>query len=160
MISSNPIHSTEELINRDQSQTTTLTTLEHFKSHRELYTNFTSLFRRQDSLSGDSVDRLKKQIDTSQKKLEVIRQVQKPGYEGESLKLIEIIEHDQGEVERLLKRRTHIRFCLWEEMVFAFRSSCLLSDYLRELNDTERGFSERQCSNWTNLRDGLQRGLD
>lgn len=67
------------------------------------------LFIRQDRLSVDQVDRLKKREESNKLKLEAIKQAQKDGWKQEADKLTVLIEKDQASVAALLNRRVFIR---------------------------------------------------
>ena len=67
------------------------------------------LFIRHDRLSPDQVDRLRKRIDTTGRKLETVRQAKKDGWEHEADKLAGAIEKDQASIAASLARRVFIR---------------------------------------------------
>ncbi|MBW0466375.1 hypothetical protein O181_006090 [Austropuccinia psidii MF-1] len=122
---------------------------EQIRAHKELFTNFLSLFNRFDRLSGDDVDKkLKPRAEINTKKLEEVRLTQKLDWEEESDRLKNLIEEDRARIESKLKRRVFIRWCLWQEMVHVIRVSSLIGLTWKEFGDQERRFSERTLKNW------------
>jgi sorting nexin-8 len=86
-------------------------TLERFKSHRDAYAAFSDLFVRHARLAPDAVDKLKKRVETNQKKHEQIRQAKKERWEVEAERVKGAIEADQHAIQGLLRRRVLIRAC-------------------------------------------------
>lgn len=67
------------------------------------------LFVRQDRLSIDQVDRLKKRVETTSVRLDGIKSAQKEGWQEEAEKLVSAIERDQATIAAQLARRIFIR---------------------------------------------------
>ena len=67
------------------------------------------LFIRHDRLSGDSVDKPKKRVETNSLKLEAVKQAQKERWQEEADKLAGLIEKDQASIAAMLNRRVFIR---------------------------------------------------
>jgi len=67
------------------------------------------LFFRQTRLSIDQVERLRKRVESTQVKLESIRESQKEGGKDEVEKLVGSIEKDQATITAQLSRRIYIR---------------------------------------------------
>ncbi|KAA1118945.1 Sorting nexin mvp1 [Puccinia graminis f. sp. tritici] len=129
-----------------------LSTQEQIRAHKELFTNFVSLFDRIDRLSGDDVDeRLKPRAELNTRKMEAAREAQKPGWEDEVDKLKNLIEQDRAGIEFKLRRRVFIRWCLWQEIVHTLRVASLIRFTWKEFVDHERQFSERSTRNWSDL---------
>lgn len=76
---------------------------------RDLYIATRDLFLRQERLSGDHVDRLKKRVETSSVKLEAIKAAQKEDWQVEVDKVLTAIEIDQNAISSALSRRVFIR---------------------------------------------------
>jgi len=83
--------------------------LEALKTQRDLYIATRDLFSRQDRLSGDQVDKLKKRIETNTFKLESIKQAKKDGWAVEADKIMASVEMDQSAITFALSRRVFIR---------------------------------------------------
>ncbi|WWD21073.1 hypothetical protein CI109_105554 [Kwoniella shandongensis] len=85
---------------------------EESEKRRDLYLSFRDLFVRHDKFSKDSVDALRKKVETRQKKVESLKAAQKAGWEVEVDKLV------AGEcgISTLLARRVFIRACMWHEL--------------------------------------------
>ncbi|PLW09697.1 hypothetical protein PCANC_20730 [Puccinia coronata f. sp. avenae] len=129
-----------------------LSTQEKIRAHKELFTNFVSLFERIDRLSGDDVDeRLKPRAELNKRKMEAAREAQRPGWEDEVDRLKNLIEQDRAGIEFKLRRRVFIRWCLWQEMVHTLRVASLIRFAWKEFVDHERQFSERSTRNWIDL---------
>ena len=98
------------------------------QSQRDLYIATRDLFIRHDRLSGDSVERLKKRIETTQMKLEGIRAAQKEGWAQEVDRLTTVIERDQLTIQQLLNRRIFIRYsCVRLHIDYIYISILLVS---------------------------------
>ena len=67
------------------------------------------LFFRQTRLSIDQVERLKKRVESTQTKLNSVRDAQKDGWGTEAEKLVLSIETDQTTITAQLNRRVYIR---------------------------------------------------
>ena len=67
------------------------------------------LFFRQTRLSIDQVERLRKRVESTQVKLESVREAQKDGPGDEMKKLVQSIETDQATITDQLSRRLYIR---------------------------------------------------
>lgn len=85
------------------------TSLEALKNQRDLYIATRDLFLRQDRLSGDQVDKLKKRIEVSSHKLQGIKDAKKDGWAAEADKVLGSIEMDQSAIATALSRRVFIR---------------------------------------------------
>jgi sorting nexin-8 len=79
------------------------------KTQRDLYIAMHDLFSRQDRLSGDQVDKLKRRIESNVLKLESIKHAKKDGWAVEADKVMTSIELDQGAITSALSRRVFIR---------------------------------------------------
>lgn len=141
-----------------RSRTLLYSTLESLKAQRDLYIALRDLFIRQDRLSVDQVDRLKKREESNKLKLEAIKQAQKDGWKQEADKLTVLIEKDQASVAALLNRRVFIRSCMWHELrvVLHNRENTLLTQTIQVLAKEERDFAETLLSNWTSLADAVE----
>lgn len=129
-----------------------LSTQEQIRAHKELFTNFVSLFERIDRLSGDDVDsRLKPRAELNTRKMEAAREAQRPGWSDEVDRLKNLIEQDRAGIEFKLRRRVFIRWCLWQEIVHTLRLASLIRFTWKEFVDQERQFSERSTRNWIDL---------
>nr|XP_031862306.1 uncharacterized protein CI109_002271 [Kwoniella shandongensis]KAA5529378.1 hypothetical protein CI109_002271 [Kwoniella shandongensis] len=96
---------------------TILTThIESLKAQRDLYLSFRDLFVRHDKFSKDSVDALRKKVETRQKKVESLKAAQKAGWEVEVDKLVAATDQDNSQISTLLARRVFIRACMWHEL--------------------------------------------
>lgn len=85
---------------KEQAGVILLNSIEALKTQRDLYLAFRDLFARHDrewvsptlltpsGLSKDSVDSLRKKVESRQKKIESLRAAQKPGWEVEVDKLV------------------------------------------------------------------------
>lgn len=80
-----------------------------YQAQRDLYLSARDLFFRHDRLSGDQVERIKKRIETSSKKLENVKAAQKDNWAEEADRIIGTIERDQALISTLLARRVFIR---------------------------------------------------
>lgn len=129
-----------------------LSTEEQIRAHKELFTNFMSLFERLDRLSGDDVDeKLKPRAELNTRKMEATREAQKSGWQEEIDRLKNLIEQDRAGIEFKLKRRVFIRWCLWQEIVHTLRVASLIRFTWKEFVDHERKFSDRSARNWIDL---------
>ena len=79
------------------------------------------LFIRHDRLSGDSVDKLKKRVETNSLKLEAVKQAQKERWQEEADKLAGLIEKDQASIAAMLNRRVFIRASYVFDLTFSPR---------------------------------------
>jgi len=139
-------------------RTSVLTSLEALKTQRDLYIATRDLFTRQDRLSGDQVDKLKKRIETNTFKLESIKHAKKDGWAVEADKIMASIEMDQSAITFALSRRVFIRHCVWHELriVLYSRENTLVAQALQEFARDEREFSKLVASNWMTLSDDLE----
>lgn len=76
---------------------------------RDLYIALRDLFIRHDRLSVDTVERLRKHIETSSTKMESVKAAGKDGWQDQVEVLINSIEKDQAGIQRMLQRRVFIR---------------------------------------------------
>jgi sorting nexin-8 len=79
------------------------------QSQRDLYIAMRDLFVRNDRLSVDQVDRLKKRVDSNALKLESVKAAAKESWQEEADKLAGIIEKDKLTISAQLNRRVFIR---------------------------------------------------
>ncbi|SCV74293.1 BQ2448_6725 [Microbotryum intermedium] len=135
------------------------TTVEELKRHRELYVNMKELFTRYIHLSADNVDKLKRRVETNMKKLETFRDAATPLGPAEFDKLSHSISTDQRSIELLLRRRSFIRWCMWQEVLWMFRSTSLLSTATREWVTNEVVGAENLRVRWEELQEGLDNVL-
>ncbi|SCZ98726.1 BZ3500_MvSof-1268-A1-R1_Chr3-1g05578 [Microbotryum saponariae] len=131
------------------------TTVEELKRHRELYVNMKELFTRYVHLSTDNVDKLKRRVETNMKKLEVLRDAATPLAPAEFDKLSHSISTDQRSIELLLRRRSFVRWCMWQEVLWMFRSTSLLSTATRVWVTHEVAGAEHLRIRWEELQEGL-----
>ncbi|KDQ26655.1 hypothetical protein PLEOSDRAFT_1043789 [Pleurotus ostreatus PC15] len=134
------------------------TTLESLKSQRDLYIAMRDLFVRQDRLSIDQVDRLKKRVETTSVRLDGIKSAQKEGWQEEAEKLVSAIERDQATIAAQLARRIFIRACMWHELrvVFHNRENTMLTVTAQAFAREEHAFAERVVDNWASMIDGIE----
>ncbi|KAF8676944.1 PhoX homologous domain, present in p47phox and p40phox [Rhizoctonia solani] len=153
----------EELDGRSRVLNSTL--MEAVKSQRDLYLAFQALFARQDRLGGDTVDKLKKRVETAGAKhilivnsLEGLQGSAKTKAQDEADKLRGSIEKDQHQIHTLLNRRVFIQYCMWHELrvVLHNRENALLSLAIQQFVREESEFSGRVHSTWTALSDEVE----
>ncbi|KAI0073526.1 hypothetical protein K474DRAFT_1649455 [Panus rudis PR-1116 ss-1] len=142
----------------ERSRRLLYTTLEGLKSQRDLYIATRDLFIRHDRLSGDSVDKLKKRVETNSAKLETVRQNQKEGWHEEADKLAGLIEKDQASIAAFLNRRVFIRASMWHELrvVLHNRENTLLTQAVKTFAKEESAYSETVASNWASLVEAVE----
>jgi len=135
-----------------------ITTLEALKVERDLYVAVRDLFIRHDRFSIDQVDKLRKRVDASSRKLEQVKSAQKDGWETEADKILGGIEHDQATISAQLARRVFIRHCMWHELrvVLHNRENALVSVAVQAFAREERDFAEQLRSNWATLSDNVE----
>ncbi|GAA6027359.1 hypothetical protein JCM8097_002625 [Rhodosporidiobolus ruineniae] len=133
------------------------TVVEELKRHREIYTSLRDLFARQAALGIDNVDVLKKRVDRGLSKLQALQAApQRPANFAQQVEsTANAVEADQKEIERLLRRRTFVRWCVWEEVRWAMRSTSLLSLTLKDYASSETTFSRQLVEQWSALGDAL-----
>ncbi|EIW79358.1 hypothetical protein CONPUDRAFT_127418 [Coniophora puteana RWD-64-598 SS2] len=133
-------------------------TLESLKSQRDLYIATRDLFIRHDRLSGDSVEKLKKRVDTNSMKMEGVKAAQKDRWQEEADRIAALIGKDQATIQSLLARRVFIRACMWHELrvVLHNRENALLSQAAQQFARDEQSFVENVLSNWTSLQDAVE----
>ncbi|KAM0787557.1 hypothetical protein ACM66B_003627 [Microbotryomycetes sp. NB124-2] len=122
------------------------TIVEEVKRHRELYVNFRDLFGRHMTFAPDAVEKLRRRTEANLRKLQAIRD-SAPGATtaptpAEFDKLTSSIEADQRQVDLLLRRRVFIRWCMWQELVWLFRSTSLFKQTVRSLVQGEKEFAK------------------
>ncbi|KAK8843408.1 hypothetical protein IAR55_007065 [Kwoniella newhampshirensis] len=98
------------------------THIESLKSQRDLYLSFRDLFVRHDRFAKDSVESLRKKVETRQKKAESLKAAQKAGWEVEVDKLVAATDQDNSQITILLARRVFIRACMWHELSIVHHS--------------------------------------
>ncbi|GAA5896874.1 hypothetical protein JCM5296_002578 [Sporobolomyces johnsonii] len=130
---------------------------EDTKRHRELYINFRDLFAREQTLGVDNLDQLRKRIESNLAKLELLRQLSPPPatFAADFEKLTTAIDADQRAVDALGRRRAFVRWCVWEEALFLFRSTSLLRTTLKDLAEEETTFARRLGEQWEVLAEAL-----
>ncbi|KAI0774781.1 hypothetical protein BD413DRAFT_536392 [Trametes elegans] len=140
-----------------RSRTMLYSTLEALKGQRDLYIAMRDLFIRHDRLSPDQVERLRKRVDTTGRKLETVRQAKKDGWEHEADKLAGAIERDQATIAAQLARRVFIRASMWHELrvVLHNRENTLLTQAVQAFAREEHDFSEAAVANWASLVDAV-----
>lgn len=133
------------------------TVVQSLKQHREIFVNLRDLFGRQVALGGDQVEKLRKRLDGNTHKLAQLREAapRPPSFEVDAEKLASLIETDQLSIETALKRREFIKFCMWEEIRWAWRSTSRLSKVLRDYASDEAAFGRRLGEEWSSLADAL-----
>ncbi|KAK7687879.1 hypothetical protein QCA50_009098 [Cerrena zonata] len=133
-------------------------TLESLKAQRDLYIAMRDLFIRHDRFSGDSVDKLKKRVETNSLKLEAVKQAQKDHFEDEVDKLTGLIERDQASIAAMLNRRIFIRASMWHELrvVLHNRENALIAQTVKNLAREESSYSEGVAANWASLVDAVE----
>jgi len=124
--------------------------------HRELYSSFRDLCARHDKYAPDVVDKTRRRVGASQTRLEKVRAEKKDKWEIEEQKLTHSITDDNQTIERLLRRRLYIRYCIWNELSWLFTASTLLSKTLHDMAATERNHSDDITRNWASILDALQ----
>ncbi|KAK4694148.1 hypothetical protein P7C70_g8787, partial [Phenoliferia sp. Uapishka_3] len=125
--------------------------MEEVKRHRELYIQLRDLFSRQHALSPDAVDRLKKRVEANMRKLDTLRtapEPRKPTHSEDLDKVASLIEADQRHIDLLLRRRVFIRYCMWQEINYLFRSTSLLTTAFKSYVADEIAFDDRLKANW------------
>ncbi|EIW66873.1 hypothetical protein TREMEDRAFT_34173 [Tremella mesenterica DSM 1558] len=132
--------------------------LKSLKSQRDLYLAARDLFFRHDRLSKDSVDALRKKVDGRNKKLEILRQAAKPGWETEADKLVSATDQDTGAINNLLSRRVFIRACMWHELqvVFHTRQAAQATLGWRDFVRDAEGAAKADAALWGELSERLE----
>ncbi|KAG8936001.1 Sorting nexin mvp1 [Tulasnella sp. 418] len=136
-----------------RAHATLLTSLEEFKSHRDLYIAVRDLFVRHARLSTDKVDVLKKRVEFNGRKLEDIKAAKKEGWEQEADKVMGAIERDQIDIASLMARRVFIRYSMWHELrvVLHNRENTLLTQAIQNFAKQEADFAQLVVQNWSGL---------
>ncbi|KAJ4469550.1 hypothetical protein J3R30DRAFT_3550973 [Lentinula aciculospora] len=134
------------------------TTLEAVKSQRDLYIAVRDLFIRNDRLSLDQVERLKRRVETTSLKLDGIKAAQKDGWQDEADKLVAAIEKDQATIVAQLNRRVFIRACLWHELrvILHNRENTLLTVLTQTFSREEQEYAEAVLNNWSSLTEAVE----
>ncbi|CAL1715044.1 unnamed protein product [Somion occarium] len=142
----------------ERSRRLLYSTLEALKGQRDLYIAMRDLFIRHDRLSGDSVEKLKKRVETNSLKLEGVKQTKKERWQEEADKIAGIIEKDQASIAAMLNRRVFIRASMWHELrvVLHNRENTLLTQAVKTFAREESSFSESVAANWTSLVDAVE----
>lgn len=82
--------------------------------------------------------------------------MKKPNYEVELDKLASVIESDQSQIDTLLRRRTFIKYCLWQEVLWMFRFTSLLKVcFVIFVNDEIRFSEDLGQEGWKSLKIAL-----
>ncbi|GAA5821519.1 hypothetical protein JCM3770_001060 [Rhodotorula araucariae] len=136
------------------------TVVEELKRHREIYTNLRDLFGRQAALGGDNVDKLKKRVETNLSKLSLLRSVtpRPASFDADADKLSSLLAADQRAIDTALRRRSFVRWCVWEEVRWAWRCTSLLNLTLRDYAATETSYARRLAEQWSALAEALGPG--
>ncbi|KAK1232920.1 Sorting nexin mvp1 [Marasmius sp. AFHP31] len=134
------------------------TTLEALKAQRDLYIATRDLFIRNDRLSLDQVERLKKRVETTSVKLDGIKAAQKEGWQDEADRLSSSIEKDQATIAAQLSRRVFIRACLWSELriILHNRENTCLSALIQQFAREEQSYAEATANTWTSLGEAVE----
>ncbi|KAK4056887.1 Sorting nexin mvp1 [Microbotryomycetes sp. JL221] len=143
------------------------TIVEEVKRHRELYINFRDLFARHMTLAPDAVDKLRRRTEMNLRKLRAIKDAAATaGSSGSNTnattnviefdKLTSLIEQDQRQVDLLLKRRVFIRWCMWQELIWLFRSTSLIKLTIKDLVQRETEFADVVKHVWLDLQESLE----
>ncbi|GAA6019084.1 hypothetical protein JCM8202_000671 [Rhodotorula sphaerocarpa] len=143
--------------NETSAQRSLDTVVELLKQHREIFVNLRDLYGRQVTLGGDSGDKLRRRLDANAAKLAQLRETapRPVNFDAEADKLLSLIEADQRAIEAALKRREFIRFCMWEEVRWAWRSTSRLSRMLQDYARDEALFGRRLHEQWSALAGAL-----
>ncbi|GAA5942060.1 hypothetical protein JCM3775_007387 [Rhodotorula graminis] len=133
------------------------TVVEELKQHREIYTGLCDLFARQAALGGDNVDKLQKRVETNLAKLNLLRSLnpRPPSFDADADKLSSVLAADQRSIDAALGRRRFIRWCVWEEVRWAWRSTSLLNLTLRDYAAHETSYARRLADQWSSLAEAL-----
>jgi sorting nexin-8 len=103
-------------------------------------------------LSKDTVDTLRKRVETKQKKLASVRQAKKSSWEAEEEKLVAAIEQDNNSIKALLDRRVFIRHCMYHEMlVLHSRQTGQATLLARQYAKDRAGWLENSQKSWLDL---------
>ncbi|KAJ3554380.1 hypothetical protein NP233_g12434 [Leucocoprinus birnbaumii] len=134
------------------------TTLESLKAQRDLYIATRDLLIRNDRLSVDQVERLKKRVETTSVKLDGIKAAAKEGWQEEAERLTAIIEKDQGTIAAQLSRRVFIRVCLWNELRIMLhnRENTLVTQAVKIFAREEQEHAENMLRNWVSLGEAVE----
>ncbi|KAH8926216.1 hypothetical protein BT69DRAFT_1021489 [Atractiella rhizophila] len=96
--------------------------LEKLKSHREIFHCFLLSSARYDAiLASEPVEKLNKQVEKNQRKLESLRQTS--GVEADVEKVSQQIHKDKSSIQRYLQRRQFNRFAIWSEIIYCLQRS-------------------------------------
>ncbi|BGP02664.1 Sorting nexin Mvp1 [Rhodotorula toruloides ATCC 204091] len=133
------------------------TVVEEVKRHREIYVNLRDLFTRQTTLGIDNVDKLRKRVETNASKLSILRTATpRPlTFDADAERLTSLIDSDQRSIDQLLRRRDFVRWCVWEEVGWAFRCTSLLSLALKGYAADETAYAKRLAEQWGALAEAL-----
>ncbi|BGP39898.1 Sorting nexin mvp1 [Rhodotorula kratochvilovae] len=136
------------------------TVVEELKRHREIYTNLRDMFARQASLGGDNVDKLKKRVETNLSKLSLLRSLtpRPASFDADADKLGALLAADQRAIDGALRRRSFVRWCVWEEVRWAWRCTSLLNLTLRDYAASETSYARRLAEQWSALAEALGPG--
>ncbi|GAA5928410.1 uncharacterized protein JCM15063_003872 [Sporobolomyces koalae] len=127
--------------------------VEDVKRHRELYTNLRDLFHRQSTLGIDYLDKFEKRLASNAAKLDLLQSTTPAPstYATDFEKLSTSIETDKRSIEALRRRREFIRWCVWQEVQWVFRSTSLLRRNMRDFVQSELRFGTELAQVWTSL---------
>ncbi|GAA5846068.1 hypothetical protein JCM9279_004775 [Rhodotorula babjevae] len=133
------------------------TVVEELKRHREIYTSLRDLFGRQAALGGDNVDKLQKRVETNLGKLNLLRSLnpRPPSFDADADKLSSLLAADQRSIDAALRRRSFIRWCVWEEVRWAWRCTSLVNLTLRDYAAHETSYARRLAEQWNSLAEAL-----
>ncbi|KAJ9109858.1 hypothetical protein QFC19_001837 [Naganishia cerealis] len=149
-----------------RAKDTAVGTIEMLKQERDIFVSFTQLFLRHDmvfrvevliepfiaELSKDTVDTLRKRVESKQKKLASVRQAKKSTWEAEEEKLVTAIEQDNNNIKALLDRRVFIRHCMYHEMlVLHSRQTGQATLLARQYAKDRAGAAEFAQKSWMDL---------
>ncbi|GAA5917598.1 hypothetical protein JCM8208_006761 [Rhodotorula glutinis] len=133
------------------------TVVEELKRHREIYTSLRDLFGRQAALGGDNIDKLQKRVETNLGKLNLLRSLnpRPPSFDADADKLSSLLAADQRSIDAALRRRRFIRWCVWEEVRWAWRCTSLVNLTLRDYAAHEMSYARRLAEQWSSLAEAL-----
>ncbi|GAA5909931.1 uncharacterized protein JCM6883_003142 [Sporobolomyces salmoneus] len=130
--------------------------VEDVKRHRELYLNLRDLFHRQSTLGIDHLDKLEKRLSSNVSKLELLQSTtpSPPSYALDFDKLSTAVEQDKRSIEQTQRRREFIKWCVWKELNWVFRSTSLLRRNMKSFVGSEKRFGMGLERVWKQLEDG------
>ncbi|SGY45309.1 BQ5605_C001g00272 [Microbotryum silenes-dioicae] len=105
---------------------------------------------------GWSISLIAASLDDHVRQLEVLRDAATPLAPAEFDKLSHSISTDQRSIELLLRRRSFVRWCMWQEVLWMFRSTSLLSTATRVWVTHEVARAEHLRIRWEELQEGWE----